>query len=649
VNPQKKPVNNIHRTIMTTKKIPSDAITASVLRSGECPVMHRDMSATVEKVDEDSRLVEISFSSEFAVERWGWVETLGHNEGECDLSRINDKGPYLCDHNHKDQRGVIEKAWLEGGRGHAQIKLSRNPLGQQLLLDMQDGIRVNVSVGYRIHEAVLTKREDDLEHYRVTRWEPLEISSVSVPADPTVGFGRSDQQITNPVTIKEVKQMAEIEALPTPAPAESRSISPETPNQPVVERKAPVATPAPTGKTDAQRIAEAAEQYGATELGNQHIRKGSNYDEFQRELMDNLHKKRKDPEAESTLIDLDLPAKDLKRYSLIAALRGAATGNFKKAGLEREVSNAIAQRSGEDAQGLYLSYEALGYKLRQQQLRENMTRLQSVGGAGLGAELVGTELHSEMFIEALRAKAVLGRLGARFMSGLVGNLDIPKKISSASFYWVAEDGSPSVSNVGFGVVQMSPKTIATAVELTRRLMIQSTPDIEMLVLNDILYGLSLGIDNAGFLGSGVSNQPLGIVNTSGIGAVTLSATPTWAEMVELETDIAEANADANGIANLMRPSMAGELKTTVKAAGTASYLMENGVINGYPVETTTQMPVNTILSGDFTQMMVGMWGALDVVPDKSTKASSGGLVMRLFQDMDIATRHAQAFTLAEKV
>ncbi|MEI8647408.1 phage major capsid protein [Paraglaciecola sp. Hal342] len=77
--------------------------------------------------------------------------------------------------------------------------------------------------------------------------------------------------------------------------------------------------------------------------------------------------------------------------------------------------------------------------------------------------------------------------------------------------------------------------------------------------------------------------------------------------------------------------------------------MEDGRINGYPVATTTQMPVNSILSGDFSQLMVGMWGALDVVPDKATKASSGGLVMRMFQDMDVAARHAQAFTLAEKV
>jgi HK97 family phage major capsid protein len=635
---------------MKTKPIPSDAITSAMLRGGKCPVMFRDVSATVENIDEESRIVELSFSSEYAVERWGWVETLGHNEGECDLSRINNKGPFLSDHHHGDQRGVIEKAWLKGGRGYAQIKLSRNPLGQQLLVDMQDGIRVNVSVGYRIHEALLVKRENDLEHYRVTRWEPLEISSVSVPADPTVGLGRAGHNSTNPVTIKEATKMdEELEIQEQPAPVESRSSSPAPVKQPAQARQAPKVQ-AEESKSDAQRIAEAAQQYGATDLGNQHIARGSSYDVFQRELMDSLHKKRADPKAESTLIDLDLPAADLKRYSLISALRGAATGNFKKAGLEREVSNAIASRTGEDAQGLYLSYEALGYKLRQQQMRQSMSRAaQSAGGTGLGAELVGTELHSEMFIDALRAQAVLGRLGARFMSGLVGNLDIPKKISSASFYWVAEDGSPAVSNVGFGVVQMSPKTIATAVELTRRLMIQSTPDIEMLVLNDILYGLSLGIDFAGILGSGASNEPRGIVNTSGIGAITLAATPTWANMVEFETDIAEANADANGIAKLMRPSMAGQLKTTEKATGTARYLLEDGKINGYPAVTTTQMPVNTILGGDFSQLLVGLWGALDVVPDKSTKVSSGGLVMRLFQDMDVVTRHAQAFTLGTKV
>lgn len=630
---------------------PENAITPAMLRGGQCPVMVRDVNAKVESVDEESRIVELSFSSEFEVERWGWVETLGHNDGECDLDRINDKGPFLSDHNWGDQRGAIQKAWLEGGRGHAQIKLSRNPLGQQLLMDIQDDIRVNVSVGYRIHEAVLQKRENDLEYYRITRWEPLEISSVSVPADPTVGFGRSGNLNTNPVMIKEATKMDELDTLEQESPEATRSSSPDSNQQKPVAAPAQArqAAPVAKGPTDAQRIAEAAEQYGATALGNKHIRNGSNYEDFQRELMGELHSKRNDPKAESTLIDLDLPATDLKRYSVIGALRAAATGNFKKAGLEREVSNAIAQRNGEDAQGLYLSYEAMGYKLRQQQMRQNMSRMQSAGAAGLGAELVADELHSEMFIDALRAKAVLGGLGARFMSGLVGNLDIPKKISSASFYWVAEDGSPTVSDVGFGAVQMSPKTIATAVELTRRLMIQSTPDIEMLVLNDIMDGLALGIDYAGLLGSGASNQPLGLMNTSGIGAITLSATPTWLQMIELETDIAEANADANGIANVMRPSMAGELKGTEKSTGSARYLMEDGRINGYPVATTTQMPVNSILSGDFSQLMVGMWGALDVVPDKATKASSGGLVMRMFQDMDVAARHAQAFTLAEKV
>ena len=232
-------------------------VTAAMLRKGQCPVMQRDMEAQIEKVDEESRIVTLSFSSEYEVERWGWVETLGHEEGECDLARINNKGPFLSDHNWNDQRGVIQKAWIEKGRGYAEIKMSRNPLGQQLLIDMQDEIRVNVSVGYRIHAAKLTREENDLDYYRVTHWEPLEISSVSVPADPTVGVGRNAETNDNPVkiTTTEVRKMDDIEIQDNNAPDESadRSVSPETTNQTKREFAEPRKVKTAPEASDAQR------------------------------------------------------------------------------------------------------------------------------------------------------------------------------------------------------------------------------------------------------------------------------------------------------------------------------------------------------------------------------------------------------------
>lgn len=624
-------------------------VTAAMLRKGQCPVMQRDMEAQIEKVDEESRIVTLSFSSEYEVERWGWVETLGHEEGECDLARINNKGPFLSDHNWNDQRGVIQKAWIEKGRGYAEIKMSRNPLGQQLLIDMQDEIRVNVSVGYRIHAAKLTREENDLDYYRVTHWEPLEISSVSVPADPTVGVGRNAETNDNPVkiTTTEVRKMDDTKIQDNNAPDETaeRSESPETTNQTKREFAEPRKVKTSPEASDAQRIAETARQYGATELGNDFIAKGRSYEEFNKALIRELHGKRKDPEAESTMINLDVSEKELRKYSVINALRAVATGNFKNAGLEREMSEAIAQKVGRDADGIYLSYEAMGYGLRQMQL----ARMQSAGGAGKGAELVATELHAEMYIEALRAQAVVGQLGARMVSGLVGDVDIPKQNGSATFYWVEEDGDATDSDLSFTTVQLRPKTLATAVPITRRIMNQSTPDIEALVMADIMRGQSLGLDQGALYGSGIGNEPTGIANTSGIGAISFATpnSPTWAETVAFETDVAEANADANTMAYLMRPSLRGKLKTTEKASGTGQFIWQNGRVNDYNAAVTTQMNAGQMLFGDFSQALIGLWGALDVVPDRATKVASGGLVMRLFQDADVAVRHPQAFCLGE--
>ncbi len=626
------------------------------IRKDGLPAMTRTYELRAEDIDAEKRTITFPFSSEYAVERWGWVETLGHEKSEIDLGRMNNAGPYLMDHDIKDQRGVVETAWVDKKRGFCTVRLSKNERGEELLQDHIDGIRTHASVRYAIHELVLEKNVDGVPHYRAVRWEPLEISSVSVPADPTVGIGRSGEESQhNPVTIREANKMDEdenIESTPaTETPTGARSNSPESKKPATAARAAATPAPASNEPSEAQRIAETAEQYGAVDLGNEHIRNGKTYEEFRNALTEKLHKKRSDPAAESTMIDLDLPTQDLRRYSLINALRGAVTGNWKNAGLERNVSNAIAERVGKDPNGVYISYEAMGFGLREQMKRNMMLRQQEVATPTKGPELVATELHSEMFIDILRARATIGGLGARFMSGLVGNVDIPKQVGSASFFWVAEDTAPAESDLTLAVVQMAPRTISTAVPITRRLMIQSTPDVESLVRDDIMWGLSLGIDNALLKGSGVGEEPLGIINAPGVGAVDVSAGAggvDWGKIVELETDVGEANASAATSAYVMRPTMRGTLKTTEKATNTGKFIWdEQNMVNGYQAAVTTEMLAGDILFGDFSQAMVGMWGALDVVPDRSTKVATGGLVMRIFQDADVALRHETAFSYAD--
>jgi len=150
-------------------------------------------------VDAESRLVRLSFSSEEPVTRQSffsdpWVEVLGHDAGEVDLGRLNNSAPVLYNHDRSEganRIGVVERAWLEGGRGYADIRLSRRAEVEGLWQDVRDGILRNVSVAYRINERKLIEEHKDKPAvYRVVRWTPMEVSLVDIPADPTVGVGR---------------------------------------------------------------------------------------------------------------------------------------------------------------------------------------------------------------------------------------------------------------------------------------------------------------------------------------------------------------------------------------------------------------------------------------------------------------------------
>lgn len=151
-------------------------------------------------VDLEARTVELSFSSEEPYERYWGVEILGHDAGEVRLERLNNGGAFLMDHNTRDQIGVIEKAWIGPDRkGRALVRFGKSARAEEIFQDVIDGIRKNVSVSYQIFKMVLLKSESvdggkvTVDTYRVTDWEPLEISLVSVPADTTVGVGRNHE------------------------------------------------------------------------------------------------------------------------------------------------------------------------------------------------------------------------------------------------------------------------------------------------------------------------------------------------------------------------------------------------------------------------------------------------------------------------
>ena len=156
-------------------------------------------------VDEESRLVRLSFSSEEPVTRQSffsdpWVEVLGHERSEVDMERLNNSAPLLYNHDRSEREnriGVVERAWLENGRGYAEVRLSKRAEVEGIWQDVRDGILRNVSVAYRINERKLEEEHKDKpDLYRVVSWTPMEISLVDIPADPTVGVGRSAEEMS---------------------------------------------------------------------------------------------------------------------------------------------------------------------------------------------------------------------------------------------------------------------------------------------------------------------------------------------------------------------------------------------------------------------------------------------------------------------
>lgn len=596
----------------------------------------REATADIISVNVEERTAEFSFSSEYEVQRWWGVEILGHKPEEVDLSRLNNGGAFLNMHNPWDQRGAVTKAWLgEDARCYCIVKFSRSDLGEELLQDFADGIRTQISVGYRIHELILERQEGDLEFYRATKWEPTEVSSVSIAADPSVGVGRSaelqpqnaaQQNTLNPVNIRGLSAMAK-ENSDTSIPLEEvngkgeqkrSTANGEAPNVKIVEER-----------SDAADIAKTASEYGAAELGNQFIAQGRSHEEFKGALLKQLAEKREAAKSDkdmSTALNLDLPESDMRDYSLMNVVRGLASGNMKKfAPHELEISNAMAERADKEAHGIFVPHQVLGHGLR----------TMNTGVAGKGQEMVPTDLLTDQFIEALRQKAVLGGLGARFLTGLQGNVDLPKQTGSATFFWLNEDEDVTDSDLSLATVQMTPRTVAGSVALTRRMMVQTGGGIESLVRNDLLTGLASAMDSEGLAT---------ILAAAGVGAVDMTGGIDWAKVVEFESDVGESNYTGEMLHYLARASMIGKMKTTEKAAGTAKFLVEDGSCNGYPIVRHNGVGVDDLLFGDFSNLMYGMWGTVDLTIDKSTKAASGGTVLRVFQDADTAIRHEAAFS-----
>ncbi|MHB0934893.1 MAG: phage major capsid protein [Armatimonadota bacterium] len=356
--------------------------------------------------------------------------------------------------------------------------------------------------------------------------------------------------------------------------------------------------------------------------------------------------------------DIGMSRRETQQYSITRAIRAMSPGgSWDDAGLELEASNAVAQRLGRPARGFYVPNDVLMAPAEMPRMSAAADHV--IGTDNIGGYLVADELRAASFIDLLMNRMVLRAAGITVLNGLVGNVAIPKQTAGTTAYDVAEDGTVTNSAVTLAQVTLTPKTVAGRTSYSRLLLLQSSLAIESFVRNDLTRTLALALDYRGLHGTGTSNQATGVASTSGIGSVaggTNGLAPTWAHLVTLETEVAQDNADISTMAYITNAKVRGKLKQTAKVASSDSVMIwaDNATpLNGYPCYVTNQVSstltkgsssvCSAIFFGCWDQLLLGLWGELDVLVNPYSNDSTGQVNVTAFQSYDYAVRYAQAF------
>ncbi len=585
---------------------------------------------------DDDRRFHLSFASEEPVMRsFGW-EILSHKTEDIDMDFISSgRAPLLLNHDPEVQIGVIETASLDSteGKSRSVVRFSRGELASEIMQDVNDKIRTNISVGYQVTK--LHKQDEQRDGVDVFRaqWMPMEISLVSIPADRTdIGMGRAEtQQLTNEKNMETTTEII----------AETPSVDADKIRQEALAEE----------RRKNKEIQALGVRHNKRDFADECIANGLDIESFREKLLERIESK--------PLTDLDEPVdikpKESKRYSFLKALNASSRGDWSGAGFEAEMSQEMAHKSGKQPQGFFVpdfAWRSDFYTAK---------RELTVGTAAEGGYFAPSQQLAGEWIGALRAKMVLAEMGMRTMSGLTTKIQIPK-IAGASAGFVAESGDVSDNTQATSQITMVARTLGARTTISRLLMLESDPSIEQIVRDDLVSAIASKIQDVAIEGGG-SNEPTGITQTSGIGSVAIGTNggaPTWASVTSLikEIEIDNAVINESTVGFLTNPKVKSKLANTAKVGSSDSVMILNEPFNtlyGYPIKFTSDVPSNltkgstsgscsAMIAGDFSQLLMGSWGnSPDVLVDPYGN-NDGAVKIIVFSEIDMAVRHAQSFS-----
>ena len=587
-------------------------------------------------IDEANRTVSVIFSSETPVDRSFGVEILDHDRGSVRMDRLQKRAPVLLNHQMSDQLGVVEQASIDQDRkGRAVLRFGRGRLSSEIFNDVVDGIRSQVSVGYRIHK--MEKADSETVTFRAVDWQPFEISIVPTGADSTAIVGRSEDQNFKTEIIERISKM-ETEIVKEPAPQVDESKIREA-----------------VQKAELKRISE-IESYGSehneSELAREYIVDGRTVPEFQSAILEKI--KNYKPE---TVHAIGLTPKETRSFSWMKLIRAMANPHDRKlqedASFEFDASRAQADKNGLDPQGAWVPADVIYGQNYEDQKRDLTAGTNTAGGF-----TVQTDVLADSFIDVLRANMVFSKVGVTELNGLNGKVSIPGSDAGSTAYWVAENGSITESDQTFIARSLDGKTVGAMTDISMNLMKQSSIDVEAFVRNDIAMTLASQIELKGLTGNGTSNTPIGVYNTTGVGGTTINGAnaPDWGDIVDIWNGVSSNNALRGNLAWVGGSTITANcMKTFRNGTGSDRAILDDGVGNDgehrlmtYPYhvsENNVESAKSLLTFGDWSALVMGSWGnGLDLRVDPFTNSNTGATRVVGLYLVDFAVRTPKSFS-----
>ncbi|EIC3047318.1 phage major capsid protein [Salmonella enterica subsp. enterica serovar Manhattan] len=650
----------------------------------------------------DERIVELAFSSEAPYSRIytdqngdpvELKEILVHDKDAVDLDVLNDKASLLFNHNFDEHIGVVVPGSArldDDGVCRALVQFSKvGQMANETYEKVKEGTMSKVSVGYTVIEGYADFSKGV---YYVTRWQPYEISIVSVPADSSVGVGRSLNTSTDePVNNEEQREVEEEnkETVETPVEEnkpeeetrseeekheeeteneESNSDSGNSSNDPEIveteevkpeetrseeqpEENKPEATEEENNGNEEERAqeAETVEAENTEEVEQPFTRSQEDTEEIR---AIGKHLNISEDEIQRAIEDKDLTVEAFKTRALNITtesknfFKGKITMTDTIKNLESRFDLNVAMRSlaeGKALTGAEAEYSQEEARKAAQRGRAQRSNSVFVPTSAL-APVAGTDIRTDSFVELLLEKSVLGKLGVNVLSGLTAPIAIPRMSEGAvdAFGFVAENGVSQNGEVKFDNVPMSLHTFTGGVPVTRQAML-TMPNIGAVISQHILKASRIKLEKAILSAATTPNARDGIVKQIvDAGLVTETALTYKAFMAEL-AKLTDAGVDEAAIAFAMRGALKADLASTLRDEGVAGYIIgDNDKLANRPVHSSGVLEAGHILVGDFSAVTIGEWAGLEIDLDDTTFRSQGAIVPRVWCDLDWALTDKQA-------